>query len=132
MTGVAMRFYGSTMTHPSPRDIVDRQLAVYNAHDIDGYCALFAEDATISDLVTGQMICNGLAEIRDAYTKRFTDNPGLSCTVHQRLEGPTHAIDKETVFGLPAGPLHIMAIYEVRDGLIRSLKFIRWPDPAGA
>ncbi len=116
------------MQNTSPRDVVNRQLEVYNAHDIEGYCALFAPEATIADLVTGQMICNGLAEIRDAYTKRFADNPKLSCTVHQRIEGPTHAIDKETVYGLPTGPLHIMAIYEVREGLIRSLRFIRWTD----
>jgi len=116
------------MQHPTPRDVVNRQLDVYNAHDIDGYCALFSDDATISDLVTGQMICRGLAEIRDVYARRFADNPQLGCIVHQRLEGPTHAIDKETVHGLPAGPLHIIAIYEVRDGLIRSLKFIRWAD----
>ena len=112
----------------SPREIVDRQLAVYNAHDIDGYCALFAPDATISDLVTGQMICNGIDEIRSVYTKRFADHPALRAEVHQRMEGADFAIDKETVFGLPLGPLHIMAIYEVRDGLIRSLRFIRWVD----
>ena len=111
---------------PTPRDIVNRQLAVYNAHDIEGYCELFAPDATISDLVTGQMICVGLDEIRKVYTTRFADNPNLHCTVHQRMEGPTHAIDKETVSGLPTGELHIMAIYEVREGLIRSLRFIRW------
>jgi hypothetical protein len=116
------------MSNATPRDVVNRQLAVYNAHDIDGYCALFAHDATISDLVTSQVICNGLDEIRTIYTKRFAENPKLHCIVHQRLEGPTHAIDKETVYGLPTGDLHIMAIYEVRDGLIRSLKFIRWTD----
>jgi hypothetical protein len=116
------------MSHPSPRDVVNRQLVVYNAHDIDGYCALFAPDATISDLVTGQMICDGIDEIRSVYAKRFADNPKLHCIVLQRLEGPTHAIDKETVSGLPTGDLHIIAIYEVREGLIRSLKFIRWTD----
>ena len=114
------------MTHPAPRDVVNRQIAVYNAHDIDGYCALFAEDATIADLATGPIICNGLAEIRSAYTKRFAENPQLHCTVHQHMDGPTHAIDKETVTGLASGPLHLIAIYEVREGLIRSLKFIRW------
>jgi hypothetical protein len=116
------------MSNATPRDIVNRQLEVYNAHDIDGYCALFAEDATISDLVTGQMICNGIDEIRSVYKKRFADNPKLHCIVHQRLEGPTHAIDKETVSGLPTGNLHLMAIYEVREGLIRSLRFIRWTE----
>jgi hypothetical protein len=113
---------------PSPRDIVNRQLEAYNAHDIDGYCKLFARDATISDLVTGQMICNGLGEIRSVYTQRFADNPKLHCIVHQRMEGPHFAIDKETVYGLASGDLHIMAIYEVREGLIRSLRFIRWTD----
>jgi hypothetical protein len=44
------------------------------------------------------------------------------------MEGPTHAIDKETVSGLPSGPLQLIAIYEVQDGLIRSLRFIRWTD----
>ena len=113
---------------PSPRSVVDRQLAVYNAHDIDGYCALFGADAVISDLVTGQVICSELGEIRAAYTKRFADNPKLHAVVHQRMEGPAHAIDKETVYGLPSGDLHIMAIYEVRDGLILSLQFIRWTE----
>lgn len=116
------------MTNPTPRDVVNRQLAVYNAHDIEGYCALFADDATISDLATGQTICNGLEDIRAVYTKRFADNPGLRCTVHQRMEGPDFAIDKETVYGLPTGDLHIMAIYEVHAGRIRSLRFIRWSD----
>ena len=53
---------------PSPREIVNRQRVVYNAHDIEGYGALFAAE------------------------------------------------------------LHIMAIYEVREGLIRSLRFIRRVD----
>lgn len=116
------------MNHPSPRSVVDQQLVVYNAHDIDGYCALFSEDATISDLVTGQKICVGLGEIRKVYTSRFADNPKLHCVVHQKMEGADFAIDKETVSGLPNGSLHIMAIYEVREGLIRSLRFIRWQD----
>jgi hypothetical protein len=118
---------GAPVTHSAtPRDIVNRQLVAYNAHDIEGYCALFARDATISDLVTGQMICVGLDEIQKVYTVRFADNPKLHCIVHQRMEGPTHAIDKETVSGLATGELNLMAIYEVREGLIRSLRFIRW------
>ena len=77
------------MPHPSPRDIVNRQLEVYNARDIDGYCALFAPEATISDLVTGEMICNGIDEIRSVYSRRFADHPALHCIVRQKLEGPT-------------------------------------------
>jgi hypothetical protein len=74
------------------------------------------------------VICRGLPDIRSFYAKRFADNPKLSCVVHQRMEGADFAIDKETVTGVPNGPLHIIALYEVRDGLIRSLRFIRWAD----
>ena len=128
VTDCCSQFIVPDMQHLSPRDVVNRQLETYNAHDIEGYCALFAPGATIADLVTGQPICTGLDEIRSAYAKRFAENPQLRCIVHQRMEGPTHAIDKETVFGLPSGPLHILAIYEVRAGLIQSLRFIRWTD----
>jgi hypothetical protein len=113
--------------HPSPREIVNRQLVAYNAHDIDRYCALFAEDAVISVLATGEMICDGIDQIRHVYAKRFADNPRLHCVVHQHMDGADFAIDRETVSGLPTGDLHIIAIYEVRDGLIRALRFIRWP-----
>jgi hypothetical protein len=109
----------------TPREIVNRQLIAYNAHDIDDYCALFAEDATVSMLATGETICDGLGGIRDFYAKRFTDNPRLHCMVHQHMDGADFAIDRETVSGLPSGDLHIIAIYEVREGLIHSLKFIR-------
>jgi hypothetical protein len=122
----SMAMSNAHMPDPTPRDVVNKQLRVYNARDIDGYCALFAAEATISDLVTGQMICDGIAHIREVYSKRFADHPELHCVVHQRMEGADFAIDKETVSGLPAGPLHLMAIYEVRAGLIRSLRFIRW------
>jgi hypothetical protein len=42
------------------------------------------------------------------------------------MDGADFAIDKETVSGLPAGELNIIAIYEVREGLIRGLRFVRW------
>ena len=110
----------------TPRDIVNRQLIAYNAHDLDGYCSLFSKDARISDVNTGQVICDGIDQVRAVYDKRFSDNPELRAVVHNRMESPTHAIDHETVLGLPTGPLHILAIYEVREGLIKSLQFIRW------
>ncbi len=72
------------------------------------------------------MICNGLDEIRSVFAVRFANHPMLQCEVHQRMEGADFAIDRETVSSLPAGDLNITAIYEVRDGLIRSLRFIRW------
>jgi hypothetical protein len=108
----------------TPREVVDLQLQAYNAHDIEGYCALFAETAVLADLETGSATAIGLPAIRAIYTQRFAI-PNLRCTVHARMELGDFAIDRETVTGLPGGPVEIIAIYEVRDGLIRSVKFVR-------
>jgi len=113
------------MTYPTPRMIVDRQLVAYNAHDIDAYMALFAEDALIMDLGTNAEIARGADAIRALYTARFRDNPDLRGEVFTSTDLGDFAIDREQVLGLPTGPLHLVAIYEVREGLIRSLRFIR-------
>ncbi|MDO9416415.1 nuclear transport factor 2 family protein [Pararhizobium sp.] len=108
----------------SPRSLADRQLIAYNAHDLDGFCALFANDAVLSDLATGRVIASGMAAIRAFYAERFS-NPDLACTVHHKTELGDFAIDRETVTGLPGGPIDFIAIYEVRDGLIRTVRFVR-------
>jgi hypothetical protein len=113
------------MTHPSPRTIVNQQLVAYNAHDIDAYMALFAPDAVISDLQSGVEIARGAEAIRALYTARFRDNPELRGEVFASTDLGDFAIDREQVLGLPTGPLHLIAIYEVREGLIRSLRFVR-------
>ncbi|MFY7960530.1 MAG: nuclear transport factor 2 family protein [Elsteraceae bacterium] len=113
------------MTYPTPRMIVDQQLVAYNAHDIDAYMALFAPDAVISELASGAEIVRGEAAIRSFYTARFSDNPELRCEVFSHTDLGDFAIDREQVLGLPNGPLQLIAIYEVREGLIRSLRFIR-------
>jgi hypothetical protein len=46
--------------------------------------------------------------------------------VYQNVERSDFAIDKDTVPVLPTRSLHIIAIHEVREGLIRSLRLVRW------
>ena len=109
----------------SPRDIADAQLVAYNARDLDAFMALFADDAWIEDLPTGQKRAIGKPAITDIYRARFADNPGLLCVVHAKMDLGDYAIDHETVTGLAAGDIDAIAIYEVREGLIRSIRFIR-------
>jgi uncharacterized protein (TIGR02246 family) len=109
----------------SPRDIVNRQLDAYNARDLQTFCNLFADEAVLIDLPTGDVIAQGKQSIAELYAARFRDNPQLNCTVHSRVDLASFAIDRETVNGLPGGPVDIIAIYEVREGLIQSVRFIR-------
>lgn len=112
------------MATPTAREIANLQLEAYNAHDIEAYMALFAEDAYTHDLRTGRNVAAGAAAIREFYVARFA-NPKLHCTVLNRMEVGEFAIDFEELHGLPGGPVRLAAIYEVREGLIRSIRFIR-------
>lgn len=110
----------------TPRDIANAQLAAYNARDLAAFMALFADDAWLEDLPTGQRRATGKATITENYRKRFGDNPNLHCVVHATMDLGDFAIDHETVTGLADGSeINCLAIYEVRDGLIQSVRFIR-------
>jgi hypothetical protein len=112
------------MPTATPRQIANLQLEAYNAHDIEAYMALFAEDAYTHDLRTGRDVARGAAAIREFYVARFA-NTALHCTVLNRIDVGEFAIDFEELHGLPGGVMRLVAIYEVRDGLIRSMRFIR-------
>jgi hypothetical protein len=110
----------------TPRQIAIRQLEAYNRHDLDAFCSLFAQRAELIDLPTSQPIARGMAEIRAFYRSRFSV-PGLRCNVHSTSDIGNFAIDRETVYGLPDGPVDIVAIYEVIEDKIQRVFFIRQP-----
>ena len=112
--------------HPTPREIADRQLIAYNARDLEAFLALHAQDAVLTDLPTGKAVCRGQAEMRPFYAERFA-NPNLYCRVHAKLEIAGFAVDRETLYGVPGGPFDILALYQVTDGLIRRVFFLREP-----
>jgi hypothetical protein len=110
----------------TPRDIANAQLVAYNARDLAAFMALFADDAWLEDLPTGQRRATGKVAITEIYRARFGDNPRLYCVVHATMDLGDFAIDHETVTGLAGGSeINAIAIYEVRDSLIQSVRFIR-------
>jgi hypothetical protein len=111
----------------SPVEIVNRQLRAYNSWDIDAYCALFAARAVVSRLDTGQELARGIDAIGAYYTIRFK-NPSLHCEVKSRIALGNFVIDHEQATGVGPGLVEVIAIYEVVDALIQSMRFI-WPQP---
>jgi hypothetical protein len=112
--------------HASPRDIVDRHLRSYNAHDIDAYCALYAADAVISTLTDGKEVARGTDMIRRLYAQAFKQKPDLNYSIRSRIELGAFVIDYELLSGAEDTALEVVAIYEVRESLIRTVRFL-WP-----
>ena len=102
--------------------IVQQQLEEYNARDIDAFLALYSSEVVITDLLDGSVMARGLTEMRPMYQRLFTNNPDLHCQVVKRMVQGDIVVDQEEVTGYADGySMHAIAIYEVRDGLIRRL-----------
>lgn len=109
----------------SPEAVVQRQLDAYNAHDLDALLATYAPDARQFEH-PAQLLASGHAQMRERFILRFQD-PTLQARLVRRTVMGAIVVDQEDVVRqYPEGPgrAEIIAIYEVRDGLIRSASFV--------
>lgn len=110
---------------PSPESVVELQLQRYNAHDLEGFLATYAEDVEIFDAPgDSKPSISGKAALRKEYGDLFSKLPDLNCRLAKRIVEGEYVIDQE-VCPWKAGepPFNAAAIYHVRDGLIRRVWF---------
>ena len=108
----------------SARAVADAQLIAYNGRDMEAYLALFHADAVLINLPDQIVIAQGLEAIRTLYEARFA-TPGLRCVVHEKSEIGSIAIDRETVYTDGNSPVDILAMYDVIEGRIKRIFFVR-------
>lgn len=105
--------------------LVERQLAAYNARDIDAFCSCFHPTVTVINLVSNKKSCEGIQQFREIYQKLFSSTPKLHCELVSRIVLDEAIIDEEIVTGLPnySDGLHAVAIYSFADCLINRVWF---------
>lgn len=106
--------------------IVQAQVERYNAHELDGFCALYADDIEVYAFGRPEPELRGKEAFRARYRERFA-LPALHARIEARIVQGSFVIDHEKVSGLPgeAGERSVIAIYELEGGLIRRVTFIR-------
>jgi len=109
----------------SPEAIVDAQLAAYNRRDLEGFLSFYAEDAVLADH-PNHVTQTGKAEMRTRYQLRFS-NPSVHAEIIKRITFGRFVIDHERVVAAsPAeGRIEAVAIYEIRDGKIVRVTFLK-------
>lgn len=110
---------------PTPVEVVERQLAAYNAKDLDAFMAFYAPDAELIEL-PDKPLAKSAAAMRERYRQRFAD-PILHCTIANRIVIGNKVIDHERIRRTwPEGPgtWEAVAIYEVRGALVQRVWFI--------
>ncbi|MFC5668200.1 nuclear transport factor 2 family protein [Kitasatospora misakiensis] len=104
-----------------PREVVERQLAAYNSHDIDAFVATYAEDVTVQR-ADGSLL-QGRRALRDRYAGQFAEGRCRAEIVGRLTEGDW-VVDHEIAHGLADEPVRVLVAYRVRDGLIDRVDFL--------
>ena len=122
----------------TPEAVVQRQLDAYNGRDIDEFVACYSDHARLRPLVVRRPTLRDRASaarlrvrgasarelIREIYGRLFDDSPALHAEVIARIVRGDFVIDHERVTGQNRSSFDIVAIYEVRNGLIMQVWFI--------
>ena len=105
--------------------LAQRQLDAYNTHDIDAFCACFAEDVEAFALPSMELLFTGRAELRARYGPYFEKQQPQATLVRPRLSLGSLAIDAESVLMADGRTLEAIALYHVEAGLIRRFWLIK-------
>lgn len=106
-------------------DAVERQVRAYNARDLDGFLACFAEEVVIED-ADGQTRMTGRESMREQYGQVLADFPDIKYEIVTRIRVGSYVVDEEHVTGGPSGDIRAIAIYRLDSGgLIDRVRFLR-------
>lgn len=106
-------------------DVVQKQLAAYNARDIDLFMTYWADDALYYEF-PDTLLASGVAAIRERHLVRF-EEPNLFGRLMSRTVLNNKVVDIEVVSRtFPEGTGHIDAvcIYELAGGKITKAWFV--------
>lgn len=106
----------------SVTDVVQRQVDAYNARDLDGFVATYADAITIFRMPSAEPSISGKVQLAKVYRDRFSA-PGLHAEILARVALGNKIIDHERVPGIHAEPIEAVAVYEVCSDLIEHVWF---------
>jgi hypothetical protein len=115
------------VVNTAPSQIVQRQLDAYNSRDIEAFLSAFAEDAQATELGADAPSQKGKTELRSRYAELFANSPHLYSEVVTRTCFAHIVVDLERITGRNGSSevYEVLAIYEVRGGLITRVYFGR-------
>ena len=119
-------FDPATLVPDGPEALAQRQLDAYNARDLEAFCAPYSEDVQIIGL-DGKVHIHGKEAFKALYRDRFQKLTTLHCQLVKRMVVGNFVLDEEAVTGASTSsdPIHAVAIYEVKNGKIAVVRFIR-------
>lgn len=110
----------------TPEQVVQEQVEAYNARDLEAFLGTYADDALLEEWPSGRRVAAGREAMRGVYGPLFRDTPALHCRIADRIVHGNIVVDRESVtVAADRDPLAAVAVYEVADGAIRRVLFLR-------
>lgn len=107
----------------SPADPVQRQLEAYNARDRARFVAEYTDDVQVFRPPAAEPVLSGKQAFGDYYARERFNLPALNAQIVNRIVMGNKVIDHERITGVRPQPFDAAAVYEVVDGLIRTVWF---------
>lgn len=108
----------------TPAALIQHQLDMYNAKDVEAWLGCYAIDAQQYTL-HGELLAIGHDQMRTRISSRFTE-PDLHARLLNRTVMGNLVVDLELItrnFPEGKGSIEMLCIYEVADGLIHKASF---------
>lgn len=102
----------------TPAAVGRRQIETFNRRDLDGFMALYADDAVVYSFPSGKELWRGKEAIRANYEVVFKQ-PLPPVRVDPRIVDGTFMVEFEVWDGKPGERNHATWMYEIKAGLIR-------------
>ncbi|WP_436740139.1 nuclear transport factor 2 family protein [Streptomyces sp. BBFR102] len=109
----------------SPEEIVDGQLAAYNARDLERFLSYYAEDVPVLAFPSGEVLTDRSGPaFRERYAALFAGSPDLHAELVSRVTHGRLVIDQERVTGFMGGEERAaVALYDVGPERIEKVWF---------
>lgn len=108
----------------TPVALAQRQLNAYNARNIEAFLEPYADDVEIFDFPDKPAL-KGKEAMRKRYAEMFAKFPDLHCELKSRIVQGDVVIDKESISGIGANKIEATAIYQIQQGKIAKVYFVR-------
>ncbi|MEM9648305.1 MAG: nuclear transport factor 2 family protein [Bacteroidota bacterium] len=109
----------------SPVKLIDRQVSTFNAGDLYGFVSCYAEDVLVQRFPDDAMY-RGREKMTESYQRFYDNTETAKVEVVKRIRIGNTVIDEE-ITNVDGRKGHQVAIYEVKNGLIATMRFI-FPD----
>lgn len=105
----------------SPLEIVQRQFDAYNRRNLDDFLSNFNENIKVFRLPSTEPAIVGKRQLADFYASERFNRQALKAELISRTVLGNKVFDHERIWGVRETPFEMMAVFEVRDGLIETI-----------